>query len=194
MSNTTNYNLNKPTYGTRNWDIPLNQNFDVIDSTMKSIDDKINSHKADNVTDVDGAHGLKIETGTFTPYFEGSVAAGSETTYIRQAGRYYKIGDRVTLDIVVTIQAKDATMDGSVRIKGIPFIPAYIEGFIYSAAIGYVDQIITTGYKALVAHLPAGFNFISICKTGDVLTTELSAADLQSYSTLRLQLNYQISY
>lgn len=50
MSSTTNYNLNKPTYGTRNWDIPLNQNFDVIDSTMKSIDDKINSHKADFVS------------------------------------------------------------------------------------------------------------------------------------------------
>lgn len=53
MSSTTNYNLNKPTYGTRNWDIPLNQNFDVIDSTMKSIDDKINSHLADYASLID---------------------------------------------------------------------------------------------------------------------------------------------
>ena len=37
MSSTTNYNLNKPTYGTRNWDIPLNQNFDVIDSTLADV-------------------------------------------------------------------------------------------------------------------------------------------------------------
>jgi hypothetical protein len=51
MSNTTNYNLNKPTYGTRNWDIPLNQNFDVIDSTMKEIDDKIGNLANSTATD-----------------------------------------------------------------------------------------------------------------------------------------------
>lgn len=63
MSNTTNYNLNKPTYGTRNWDIPLNQNFDVIDSTMKEIDDKIGilSNKASIVINVKVDFGAKTD-------------------------------------------------------------------------------------------------------------------------------------
>lgn len=38
---TTNYNLAKPAHGDVNWHIPINGNFDIIDTTMKTISDKI---------------------------------------------------------------------------------------------------------------------------------------------------------
>jgi hypothetical protein len=40
---TTNYNFNKPTYGTRNWDIPLNENWDDVDALIKEKSDEFNS-------------------------------------------------------------------------------------------------------------------------------------------------------
>lgn len=40
-SYTTNYNLAKPAHGDINWHIPINGNFDTIDTTMKTISDKI---------------------------------------------------------------------------------------------------------------------------------------------------------
>ena len=92
MSSTTNYNLNKPTYGTRNWDIPLNQNFDVIDSTMKSIDDKINSHKAENAsyaTDYLAAYNatsVSIPNGVSTILPFSLLAAGSKTSLHTNSG------------------------------------------------------------------------------------------------------------
>ena len=38
---TTNYNLAKPANGDVDWHIPINGNFDTIDTTMKTISDKI---------------------------------------------------------------------------------------------------------------------------------------------------------
>ena len=38
---TTNYNLAKPAHGDVDWHIPINGNFDTIDTTMKTISDKI---------------------------------------------------------------------------------------------------------------------------------------------------------
>ena len=38
---TTNYNLAKPANGDINWHTPINGNFDTIDTTMKTISDKI---------------------------------------------------------------------------------------------------------------------------------------------------------
>ena len=40
---TTNYNLAKPANGDVNWHTPINGNFDTIDTTMKTISDKIPS-------------------------------------------------------------------------------------------------------------------------------------------------------
>jgi microcystin-dependent protein len=40
---TTNYNLAKPANGDVDWHIPINGNFDTIDTTMKTISDKIPS-------------------------------------------------------------------------------------------------------------------------------------------------------
>jgi hypothetical protein len=34
---TTNYNFNKPTYGTRNWDVPINENWDSIDNELNKL-------------------------------------------------------------------------------------------------------------------------------------------------------------
>lgn len=48
---TTNYNFNKPVYGTRNWDIPINENWDDIDTLIKTNSDEIGILSNLNTTD-----------------------------------------------------------------------------------------------------------------------------------------------
>lgn len=81
---------------------------------------KVTPHLADLVTDADGAHGLKIESGTFTPVLKGATTAGTNT-YIIQSGTYYKIGKLIYTIISLRLTAKDATMAGYLSISGLPF-------------------------------------------------------------------------
>jgi hypothetical protein len=84
------------------------------------IRDAFNGHKNDVVTDADGVHGLKIETGTWTPYILGSTTPGTNT-YSVQTGKYTKINKRVFAECNIVMTAKDAAMAGSIRIGGLPF-------------------------------------------------------------------------
>lgn len=80
-------------------------------------------HLSDLITDADGAHGLKVEYGTWTPVLVGSTVAGAHT-YARQKGSYTRIGNEVTLyfDISIAAAGLDAAMAGNLQIIGLPFI------------------------------------------------------------------------
>jgi len=84
-----------------------------------------NEHKAETVSQNDGVHGLKIESGTWTPVLEGATVAGNNT-YSTQIGTYHKIGKYVRLNFRVVITAKDESMSGALRIGGIPFANARV--------------------------------------------------------------------
>jgi lysophospholipase L1-like esterase len=80
------------------------------------------AHVKGLVTDVNGAHGLKIESGNWTPKW-GSSSDGVHT-YSVQEGTYYKINKLVFARGILTMTTKDATMSGSyLAIKGLPFVP-----------------------------------------------------------------------
>lgn len=76
----------------------------------------INAHLADSVSDVDGAHGLKVESGTWTP-----TLSGGNHTYFERSGVYYKIGKAVTIRFNILLQTKDGGMTGNAVITGLPF-------------------------------------------------------------------------
>ena len=78
--------------------------FTTLDARLEETEQDVATHKADSVTDVDGAHGLKIEEGTFTPSIIGSTVEG-EITYVFRYGRYRKLNNRVAIQISLRINS-----------------------------------------------------------------------------------------
>jgi hypothetical protein len=114
------------------------------------------THLAENVTDAEGTHGLKIESGTWTPVFAGSTVAGSNT-YAVQVGNYYKVGKLVFVKFHIKLSSKDANMAGNLIINGLPFVAgngtgsidiARVEG-ITLGAYTHVTGFVTTSMIAL---------------------------------------------
>lgn len=103
--------------------------------TVKQLDDDLDAHKSDNVSDADGAHGLQIESGIFTPILKGDSVAGVNT-YINQIGRYNKIGKQISIFIDITLSTKDAAMANNLLISGLPFAPINDSRYRFPAAIG----------------------------------------------------------
>ena len=83
--------------------------------------DKVDGHLADNMTDSDGAHGLKIEEGTWTPAIKNS--GGGPYALSSASGGYYKIGKLV----YVWFDLKSSENLGDpyyVLLSGVPFTPS----------------------------------------------------------------------
>lgn len=79
------------------------------------------SHINSLITGIDGVHGLKIETGTWTPEFGGSTTLGT-ATYTTQVGAYYKIGNLVYINALMTITNLSGG-SGFYSVSGLPFNP-----------------------------------------------------------------------
>jgi hypothetical protein len=90
--------------------------------SLKGLADLISTHTADLITDSDGAHGLKVEEGDWTPTLVGSSGTYNHTYTIRY-GKYYKVGKKVHVVCQLVLSAKDATMAGGLNINGLPFTP-----------------------------------------------------------------------
>lgn len=92
-------------------------------SNFQAIDDGHSAHLADVVTDADGVHGLKIESGTWTPAF---VAGGVQTTttYSKQIGTYRKINDIVEVWFALEVSVKgNPELDSyGLGVAGLPFV------------------------------------------------------------------------
>lgn len=102
----------------------IKDSFGQITTGFDGVDADITAHLADRVTDADGVHGLKVESGTWTPVLKGDTTAGSPTYTVR-SGSYYKIGSLVYITARVTISSKGG-MVGAVSIGGLPFVPGSV--------------------------------------------------------------------
>lgn len=182
-NSTTNYNLKKP-LSNENYNIQdSNDNMDIIDTALKDLDDKIDdlagegntktvkqleneltSHKADIVTDVDGAHGLKIEEGEWTPDMN------SNPTITVQQGYYYKIGKKVTVWGKLEYSAKGTDPGIQLYIKGLPFAtgnPVYT---------GQIPNFRGTSIIIDSASRITGFVNYNVIYLGEVLSTGAASA------------------
>ncbi len=114
------------------------------------------------------------EEGTFTPAY--SAGGSSTATYDTQDGKYTKVGNLVTVNIVLRATALGA-MTGTVSITGLPFAS---NGF-GSASVGYATGLAITAGTAVTGYV-SGSGAISMREwdstSGTSLITEanLSAA------------------
>lgn len=82
--------------------------------------DTVATHLADIVTDSDGVHGLKIESGTWTPVIAGVTTSGV-FQYSNQLGKYMKIGKLVKVTFATNVSTVTTPGSGALKISGLPF-------------------------------------------------------------------------
>lgn len=101
----------------------IEENKKSIESINKDLNENtqnINTHKSNLATDTTGVHGLKMETGTWTPIVRGSVTVGSNT-YTTQVGRYIKINNLVNCWFRIVV-SKGSDISGNISITGLPYV------------------------------------------------------------------------
>ena len=136
------------------------------------------------------AHGLKVESGTFSPTIIGLTTTGNNTYYYNY-GFYEKIGRTVIFHILIEMAAKDPAMEGNVCIAGLPFV-AYPQAARHnSVSIASYSNIVTAG-KQLGGFLQDNKTTIEIVLSGDNITAiPLSASDINNNTVIRLSGMYQ---
>jgi len=148
----------------------------------------VNAHLADLVTDTDGVHGLKIETGTFTPTVAGVTVAGNNS-YTEQTGRYMRIGKRVFFDARIKLSSKDPAMSGQACIKGLPFSA--------NSAVRYNVYFGTTDYVTFTGQLTARINN-NIVEVWTIFNTDIASGSptagtfFSNTSLIQISGNYEI--
>lgn len=119
------------------------------DQEVGEVSQALAAHQAENVADADGVHGLKIETGVFSPTLT-ILNASVTVEYSSQIGVYHKIGSRVffTAYVKTSSWAHTATNQG-VAMRGLPFAiktsPAQV-----IALSGYVNRFSKSGYTQII--------------------------------------------
>lgn len=153
----------------------------------------LTAHQADAVTDVDGVHGLKIESGVFTPVLKGTTTAGANT-YAAQSGFYHKIGSLVHCDMIITLSSKDAAMAGSVYIDGLPFAFKNTANLVPSISIGEMENItFDSGITGLNGFGQPNTSTIIIMQFGSAKGyVRLPAANIAGNTAIMASVTYQV--
>lgn len=166
----------------------------VTQFALKADKSILDNHLVELVTDTDGVHGLKIESGTFTPSLIGGTTPGS-CTYSTRDGSYKLIGNLCHFDISIVITAK-GSMSGVAVINGLPF-PASTsnltkrEGTTVSN-IAYVT--LTSGYTQFVAQHNPNDNYIYLRSVGSNVTHKnITNTEITNTSEIRLSGMYEIA-
>ena len=127
-------------------------------ANLNKLEDATAAHLAETATDVDGVHGLKIETGTFAPTISGSTTAGSPTYGVRH-GSYYKIGNLVHCDVFVKVTDLGGA-SGSILIS-LPFTSKTSLNKYASVALGQYDGVLLPdGFSQVMGQVASGTNFV----------------------------------
>jgi hypothetical protein len=135
----------------------------MIDNDARAMAGKalsdLNTHKADNVSQAGGVHGLEVENGTWTPYVYGTTTTGTNT-YSLQSASFIKIGKMVFIQAYIIMTAKDVAMAGNVLIGGLPFVAAL--GKTTAVAIGEYRYVSRTSDNEVTARISGGSNFMEL--------------------------------
>lgn len=114
----------------------INELKGIADSNTSQLNENtqdITTHKNALVTESGGIHGLKIESGVWTPILIGETTSGTNT-YTKQIGSYYKIGNLVHCEFWIETSDVDSNMSGTLIIAGLPF--SVKNTYIPGASIG----------------------------------------------------------
>lgn len=114
---------------------PTIQNLDKESVASKQ---EVNEHKAEDVSDEYGVHGLETEEGTFTPFYQPENGSFESTRYQESItyGNYYKVGNLVTIQCRVMLESIGiGDANGNLYISGLPYLPKTFP------ANGYIGRI-----------------------------------------------------
>lgn len=169
--------------------------FDTLDARLEEIEQDnasvaqvLNEHKAENVSQAGGVHGLEIEEGTFTPYFY--LGPEDTITYSQQTGKYMKVGNLVHLSIRLTLTSVNIISTGwNLRISGLPFVGVSVPvpaSFVFSnlniKSSGVIQgSIISTPEIVLQWVNTDGDGYLN-----------MQLPDLKSNTDLRVSLTYKL--
>ena len=133
------------------------------------------------------------EEGTWTPTIEGSSTAGSYVyDTARTAGRYTKVGNKVTVIGVVRVSSINTAGSGNALIGGLPFTPDNSTGASsYNRTLGQVFFQGTT-YSSSDPHFIA----VQTSTTAQIYTQSVSptAVNVTDADTLNLIWSFQVTY
>lgn len=164
----------------------IKDSYGKINNSLTNLNNESTSHIAKKVTDSGGAHGLVIESGTFTPFIFGSTTAGTIPYSNQTSGRYMKIQNRIYVEC--TVRANGPAIEqptGNLLIGGLPYVIRAEAGnprspaFAISALVWI--KLPTNGYM-IVAHGEQGQSAISLRAVIDNNETAFVSADDQSFT------------
>lgn len=102
-------------------DAALNSAKQYTDQEVGEVAQELAAHKAEDVTQAGGVHGLVVESGVWTPQLRGYEAGNDGSTYEKQNGTYLRIGSIVFFTFEIKLSAKSPYMSNKAEIKGLPF-------------------------------------------------------------------------
>lgn len=139
-----------------------------------------------------------VEYGTFTPTLTPTIAGNFSITYSRQAGRFTKIGKRITVDIDIAASAfTHSTAGGYMRIQGLPYNCSSATG-VQSLGSVVFSGVNKAGYSQVSASIDATNPTQVILFASGMGVTEslITPADMPSGSakSIRLTLSYEVAW
>jgi hypothetical protein len=163
--------------------------------TVKGNSDALNSHMADSVTDGDGAHGLIIETGIWTPTLFGGTVAGSNTYHPNTAGKYIRENNKAICFFRLEVTTVDPLMSGLLRVGNFPFVVKSDNAMRATLNIGLAANItLPEGYTQLVGTMNPGSSFAYFSGIGSNKSAyTLQASDVVSGLRIFGTVTYEIA-
>lgn len=118
--------------------------------------------------------------GTWTPTIEGATTAGA-ATYSVQQGTWTREGNRVILDLVVTLSSFTGT--GQIRIKGLPFTP--VNSVAFQGSIGATGMVGFTESVTAFAQTSGANTYLVLAHgtTSSTFGSALTAAEITPASS-----------
>lgn len=115
-----------------------------IVNAINSLKTEVDEHKADNVSQSGGVHGLEIEEGTWTVGIQTSGGTQNHNIISRNAN-YYRNGNMIFVRGVIIFE-KDTNATGTIRLTGLPFVSTVVSAGVInlSGASNLVANIISS--------------------------------------------------
>lgn len=169
--------------------------FATLDARFEESEQDLVTHKAESVTDADGAHGLKIETGIWTPTLFGGTVAGSHTYHPDTAGKYIRENKKAICFFRLEVSTVDPLMSGGLRVGNFPFVVKNDNAMRATLNIGLASKItLPEGYTQLVGAMTPGSSYAYFSGIGSNKSAyTLQASDVVSGLRIFGTVTYEIA-
>ncbi|NBW23043.1 MAG: hypothetical protein EBR82_85375, partial [Caulobacteraceae bacterium] len=131
------------------------------------------------------------EEGTFTPYINAAGISG--VTYSVRAGRYTKIGNRVSVDVAIELSNKGTGGSGNLNIEGLPFTASNTSGYYIN--YGCLVDSLNSDCRQVAAQTIPNQSYVIITKNGGSTAqhSALQYSDITNITIIRFYACYEVA-